>query len=167
MIKQWSIVAKLSFLSILLLFVALPIRSAADSYLDDDGKIKFKSGCDLKKATKKNKKEHKETELDKASIELFNKDIEEEIEKKKKKEQKDMEALRDSLFTKPKENNSVKDTKNSLFSSEYIVRKSADEVASNETMNEEPISITIILLFGGGILLICIGIYTVLRKSWR
>ncbi len=31
-------------------------------------------------------------------------------------------------------------------------------------MNEEPISITIILLFGGGILLICIGIYTVLRK---
>ena len=41
MIKQWSIVAKLSFLSILLLFVALPIRSAADSYLDD-GKIKFK-----------------------------------------------------------------------------------------------------------------------------
>jgi type VII secretion protein EssA len=78
-----------------------------------------------------------------------------------------MEALRDSLFTKPKENNSVKDTKNSLFSSEYIVRKSADEVASNETMNEEPISITIILLFGGGILLICIGIYTVLRTSWR
>lgn len=42
MIKQWSIVAKLSFLSILLLFVALPIRSAADSYLGDDGKIKFK-----------------------------------------------------------------------------------------------------------------------------
>ncbi|WP_404978313.1 type VII secretion protein EssA [Bacillus thuringiensis] len=109
----------------------------------------------------------KETELDKASIELFNQDIEEEIEKKKKKEQKDMEALRDSLFIKQKENNSVKDTKNSLFSSEYIVRKSADEVASNETMNEEPISITIILLFGGGILLICIGIYTVLRKSWR
>lgn len=34
--------AKLSFLSILLLFVALPIRSAADSYLGDDGKIKFK-----------------------------------------------------------------------------------------------------------------------------
>ncbi|MFO6893752.1 type VII secretion protein EssA [Bacillus cereus] len=114
----------------------------------------------------KNKKEHKETELDKASIELFNKDIEEEIEKKKKKEQKDMEALPIFSFYKTKENNSVKDTKSS-FSSEYIVRKSADEVASNETMNEEPISITIILLFGGGILLICIGIYTVLRKSWR
>ena len=57
---------------------------------------------DLKKATKKNKKEHKETELDKASIELFNKDIEEEIEKKKKKEQKDMEALRDSLLQNQK-----------------------------------------------------------------
>ena len=40
---------------------------------------------DLKKATKKNKKEHKETELDKASIELFNKDIEEEIEKRKER----------------------------------------------------------------------------------
>ncbi|MGH0481792.1 type VII secretion protein EssA [Bacillus cereus] len=165
MIKQWSIVAKLSFLSILLLFVALPIRSAADSYLGDDGKIKFKVDRLEESDQEKNKKEHKETELDKASIELFNKDIEEEIEKKK--EQKDMEALRDSLFTKQKENNSVKDTKNSLFSSEYIVRKSADEVASNETMNEEPISITIILLFGGGILFICIGIYTVLRKSWR
>ena len=76
-----------------------------------------------------------------------------------------MESLRDSLLQN--KNNSVKDTKNSLFSSEYIVRKSADEVASNETMNEEPISITIILLFGGGILFICIGIYTVLRKSWR
>ncbi|MGE7889122.1 type VII secretion protein EssA [Bacillus cereus] len=166
MIKQWSIVAKLSFLSILLLFVALPIRSAADSYLGDDGKIKFKVDRLEESDQEKNKKEHKETELDKASIELFNQDIEE-IEKKKKKEQKEMEALRDSLFIKQKENNSVKDTKNSLFSSEYIVRKSADEVASNETMNEEPISITIILLFGGGILFICIGIYMVLRKSWR
>ena len=86
--------------------------------------------------------------------------------RKEKKNKKIWKFARFS-FTKPKENNSVKDTKNSLFSSEYIVRKSADEVASNETMNEEPISITIILLFGGGILLICIGIYTVLRKSWR
>ncbi|WP_426940499.1 type VII secretion protein EssA [Bacillus mycoides] len=165
MIKQWSIVAKLSFLSILLLFVALPIRSAADSYLGDDGKIKFKVDRVEENDQEKNKKEHKETELDKASIELFNKEIEEEIQKKK--EQKDMEVLRDSLFIKQKEINSVKDTKNSLFSSEYVVRKSADEVASNETMNEKPISTTIILLFGGGIVLICIGIYTVLRKSWR
>ena len=84
MIKQWSIVAKLSFLSILLLFVALPIRSAADSYLGDDGKIKFKVDRLEESDQEKNKKEHKETELDKASIELFNKDIEEEIEKKKK-----------------------------------------------------------------------------------
>ncbi|PEQ08028.1 type VII secretion protein EssA [Bacillus toyonensis] len=165
MIKQWSIVAKLSFLSILLLFVALPIRSAADSYLGDDGKIKFKVDRIEESDQEKNKEEHKETELDKASIELFSKDIEEEIQKKK--EQKDMEALRDSLFIKQKENNSVKDMKNSLFSSEYVVRKSADEVASNETMNEKPIGTTIILLFGGGIVLICIGIYTVLRKSWR
>ncbi|MGR5908072.1 type VII secretion protein EssA [Bacillus paranthracis] len=119
------------------------------------------------KDQEKNKKEHKETELDKASIELFNKDIEEEIQKKKKKEQKRDGIFKRFSFYKTKENNSVKDTKNSLFSSEYIVRKSADEVASNETMNEEPISITVILLFGGGIMLICIGIYTVLRKSWR
>ncbi|HDR3649783.1 type VII secretion protein EssA [Bacillus sp. SM-B1] len=167
MIKQWSIVVKLSFICFLLLFVALPIRSAADSYLGDDGKIQFKVDRFEDKDQEKNKKEHKETELDKASIELFNKDIEEEIQKKKKKEQKEMESLRDSLFIKQKENNSVKDTKNSLFSSEYIVRKSADEVASNETINAEPISITVILLFGGGIILICIGIYTVLRKSWR
>ena len=167
MIKQWSIVVKLSFICFLLLFVALPIRSAADSYLGDDGKIQFKVDRFEDKDQEKNKKEHKETELDKASIELFNKDIEEDIQKKKKKEQKEMESLRDSLFIKQKENNSVKDTKNSLFSSEYIVRKSADEVASNETINAEPISITVILLFGGGIILICIGIYTVLRKSWR
>lgn len=78
-----------------------------------------------------------------------------------------MESLRDSLFIKQKEISSVKDTKNSLFSSEYVVRKSADGVASNQTMNEKPISTTIIILFGGGIVLICIGIYTVLRKSWR
>lgn len=57
--------------------------------------------------------------------------------------------------------------KNSLFSSEYIVRKSVDEVVSNEIMNEELISIIIILLFGGGILFICIGIYMVFCKSWR
>lgn len=87
--------------------------------------------------------------------------------RKRKRKNKRYGSFARFSFTKPKENNSVKDTKNSLFSSEYIVRKSADEVASNETMNEEPISITIILLFGGGILLICIGIYTVLRKSWR
>ena len=78
-----------------------------------------------------------------------------------------MESLRDSLFIKQKENNRVKDTKNSLFSSEYIVRKSADEVASNQTMNEKPIGTTVIILLGGSVLLICIGIYTVLRKNWR
>ena len=87
--------------------------------------------------------------------------------RKRKRKNKRYGSFARFSFIKQKENNSVKDTKNSLFSSEYIVRKSADEVASNETMNEEPISITIILLFGGGILLICIGIYTVLRKSWR
>jgi type VII secretion protein EssA len=59
-------VAKLSFLSILLLFVALPIRSAADSYLGDDGKIKFKVDRLEESDQEKNKKEHKETELDKA-----------------------------------------------------------------------------------------------------
>nr|EEK67831.1 Hypothetical Membrane Associated Protein [Bacillus wiedmannii] len=98
---------------------------------------------------------------------MFNEEVEEEIQKKKKKEQKEMESLKDSLFIKQKENNRVKDTKNSLFSSEYVVRKSADEVASNQTMNEKPISTTIIILLGGSVLLICIGIYTVLRKSWR
>ena len=36
-------------------------------------------------------------------------------------------------------------------------------MASNQTMNEKPISTTIIILLGG-VLLICIGIYTVLRK---
>ncbi|KZD62997.1 putative secretion system component EssA [Bacillus cereus] len=158
---------KLSFICFLLLFVALPIRSAADSYLGDDGKIQFKVDRFEDKDQEKNKKEHKETELDKASIELFNKDIEEEIQKKKKKEQKEMESLRDSLFIKQKENNRVKDTKNSLFSIDYVVRKSADEVASNQTMNEKPISTTIIILLGGSVLLICIGIYMVLRKSWR
>ncbi|MGR5904146.1 type VII secretion protein EssA [Bacillus cereus] len=167
MIKQWSIVAKLSFLSILLLFVALPIRSAADSYLGDDGKIKFKVDRLEESDQEKNKKEHKETELDKASIELFNKDIEEEIEKKKRKNKKIWKLCEILFLQNQKRIIVLKIRKNSLFSSEYIVRKSADEVASNETMNEEPISITIILLFGGGILLICIGIYTVLRKSWR
>ncbi|AZQ47989.1 type VII secretion protein EssA [Bacillus albus] len=166
MIKQWSIVVKLSFICFLLLFVAQPIRSAADSYLGDDGKIQFKVDRFEDKDQEKNKKEHKETELDKASIELFNTDVEEEIQKKKENKKK-MESLRDSLFIKQKENNRVKNTKNSLFSSEYVVRKSADEVASNQTMNEKPISTTIIILLGGGVLLICIGIYTVLRKSWR
>ena len=122
MIKQWSIVAKLSFLSILLLFVALPIRSAADSYLGDDGKIKFKVDRLEESDQEKNKKEHKETELDKASIELFNKDIEEEIEKRKERTKRYGSFMRFSLQNQ-KENNSVKDTKNSLFSSEYIVRK--------------------------------------------
>ncbi len=88
MIKQWSIVVKLSFICFLLLFVALPIRSAADSYLGDDGKIQFKVERFEDKDQEKNKKEHKETELDKASIELFNKDIEEEIQKKEKERTK-------------------------------------------------------------------------------
>ena len=100
MIKQWSIVAKLSFLSILLLFVALPIRSAADSYLGDDGKIKFKVDR-LEESDQEKKKEHKETELDKASIELFNQDIEEEIEKRKRKNKK-IWKLCEILFYKTK-----------------------------------------------------------------
>ncbi|MDM5188341.1 type VII secretion protein EssA [Bacillus sp. DX4.1] len=166
MIKQWRILAKLSFVFFLFLFVALPIRCAADSYLDDDGKIEFKVDRVEQTDQEINKKGQQETELDKAAIELFNPTVEKEIDEKQKKEKKEMKELNDSLFLDTKKVNDVKEAKKSLFDKNYIVKESSGEIDSNQSTSGESISKTMTGLFIGGIVFICIGIYIILRKTW-
>lgn len=110
-------------------------------------------------------KGEQETELDKTQIELFNPEVEKEIAEKQKKEKKQMQELRESLFLNTKTNDDIKDTKESLFQKNYAVQMNSSETNNNQSTTGTPISTTMTVLLIGGILLICSGIYAIIRKT--
>lgn len=62
--------------------------SAADSYLNDNGKLDFKVDRLHEDNQERNEKGQQETELDKAAIQLFNEEVEKQINEKQKKQKK-------------------------------------------------------------------------------
>ncbi|CAG9614493.1 hypothetical protein BACCIP111899_03726 [Bacillus rhizoplanae] len=165
MIKSRKVLVNLSLFLFLGSFAALPMRCAAESYLNDNGKMEFKVDRIEQTDQEKVNKGEQETELDKAGIELFNPKVEKEIEEKQKKEKKQMQELRESLFLNTKTNDDIKDTKESLFQKNYVAQMSSSETNNNQTTKETPISTTMTVLFIGGILFICSGIYIIIRKT--
>ncbi|MGG2094835.1 type VII secretion protein EssA [Bacillus sp. S13(2024)] len=166
MIKSWKVLVNLSLFLFLCSFAALPMRSAAESYLNDNGKMEFKLDRVEQTDEEKMNKGKQETELDKAGVELFNSKVEKEIAEKQKKEKKEMQELRASLFLNTKTNDDVKDTKESLFQKNYVVKMSSIETESEAATNGTPVSTTITVLLIMGIILICSGIYIIIRKTW-
>lgn len=164
MMKQCIKLVKLSFVFFLFLFAALPMRGAADSYLNDNGKLEFKVDRVHQDNQEGNEKGQQETELDKAAIQLFNPEVEKQIHEKQKKETKEMKELNDSLFLNTKKIDDIKDTQKSLFSKDYNVKGSSGEIDSSQAKTEEPISPTLIGLIIIGIIFIFIGFGIIIRK---
>lgn len=165
MIKSRKVLVNLSLFLFLGSFAALPMRSAAESYLNDNGKMEFKVDRIQQTDEEKMNEGEQETELDKTEIELFNPEVEKEIAKKQKKEKKEMQELRESLFLDTKTNDDIKDTKESLFQKDYTTQMSSSETNNDQTTKGTPVSTTMMVLFIGGILLICSGIYVIIRKT--
>ncbi|MFD0770366.1 type VII secretion protein EssA [Bacillus sp. CGMCC 1.60114] len=165
MIKSRKVLVNLSLFLFLGSFAAFPMRSAAESYLNDNGKMEFKvERIEQTDAEKANTGEQK-TELDKAEIELFNPEVEKEIAKKQKKEKKQMQELRESLFLNTTTNDDIKDTKESLFQKNYVVQMNASDTNNDQSTKGTPINTTITVLLIGGVLFICSGIYAIIRKT--
>ncbi|MGG0275479.1 type VII secretion protein EssA [Bacillus rhizoplanae] len=165
MIKSRKVLVNLSLFLFLGSFAALPMRCAAESYLNDNGKMEFKVDRIEQTDQEKMNKGEQETELDKTQIELFNPEVEKEIAEKQKKEKKQMQELRESLFLNTKTNDDIKDTKESLFQKNYAVQMNSSETNNNQSTTGTPISTTMTVLLIGGILLICSGIYAIIRKT--
>lgn len=165
--KQWKLVVKLSFVLFVCLFVALPIRGAAESYLNDSGQLEFKVDRIEKTDEEKRNPEQKETELDKRSIDLFSEETTSLMEDRKRQETQEKEELYSSLFLDEQIVNPLKSTLQTLFHSDYAVKLEGKEMNQGDKMNGESISNVVTGLLIAVIALICIGIYIILRKSWR
>ncbi|AIK38268.1 type VII secretion protein EssA [Bacillus pseudomycoides] len=166
MMKQCIQLARLSFVFFLFLFAAPLMGSAADSYLNDNGKLDFKVDRLHEDNQERNEKGQQETELDKAAIQLFNEEVEKQINEKQKKQKKEMKELNDSLFLNTKKIDKMKDTQKSLFSKDYNVRASSSETDHSQAKTEEPISPTLIGLIIIGVIFIFIGFGIIIRKIW-
>ncbi|WP_410982333.1 type VII secretion protein EssA [Bacillus cereus] len=166
MMKQCIKLVKLSFVFFLFLFAALPMRGAADSYLNDNGKLEFKVDRVHQDNQEGNEKGQQETELDKAAIQLFNEEVEKQIKEKQKKEKQEMKELNDSLFLNTKKIDDMKDTQKSLFSKDYTVKANSAEMDSSQSKAQEPISTTLIGLIISGVIFIFVGIGIIIRKIW-
>lgn len=149
------------------LFVALPIRGAADSYLDDNGKMEMKVDRVEKTDEEKQNIEKEKTELDRQSIDLFKPATENEIKEKKKKEQEELDTLYNSLFLDESKASDVTNTLESLFHEGYEAEQGPNEANYDDSTTGETNGKMLAGLLIAGVVLICIGIYTILRKSWR
>ncbi|MDH2891499.1 Uncharacterized protein BC88300_01815 [Bacillus cytotoxicus] len=145
---------------------ALPIRSAADSYLNDNGKLEFKVDRVQQTNQERNEKGQQETELDKSGIELFNSEVEKQMKDKQMNEQKEMKELANSLFLNPKKIDNVKETEKQLFSKEYYVTSNGNEMDQSQTNTDSAISPVLIGLIMASIIFICVVTGIIIRKIW-
>ncbi|ABS21885.1 type VII secretion protein EssA [Bacillus cytotoxicus] len=157
---------KFSLVLFLFLSAALPIRSAADSYLNDNGKLEFKVDRVQQTNQERNEKGQQETELDKSGIELFNSEVEKQMKDKQMNEQKEMKELANSLFLNPKKIDNVKETEKQLFSKEYYVTSNGNEMDQSQTNTDSAISPVLIGLIMASIIFICVVTGIIIRKIW-
>lgn len=163
--KRWELVVNVSFVMFLCLFVVLPIRGTADSYLEDSGKMEIKVDRVGQTDEEKKNVEKQKTELDKRSIDLFIPKTENEIQKKKAEEKEELDTLHASLFLNEQKMNDMEHTLESLFHSNYATDKVSNETNHSDAGGAASTMLTGLLI--AIVVLICIGIYTILRKSWR
>ncbi|WP_238141375.1 type VII secretion protein EssA [Bacillus cereus] len=156
----------------LVLFLASPpLHADAGSYLDHNGKMDLKTDRveQIKQEiVEKEQKETQETELEKHVPGLFKEQTKDVIKEKQKQIEGETKALHDVLFvTSDKNNTTVKDRQNSLFSQNYTVRNAVQADPKTSQLETESISTQMIGILFGAVLAICCSIYVVILKIWQ
>ncbi|MED3653953.1 type VII secretion protein EssA [Heyndrickxia sporothermodurans] len=146
------------------------LPSFADSdHLDHSGKIRLKTdriGQDDAQRQKLESQDDKETELEKIAPDLFKKQTRDAIKTKQKEMEETMEQIEKNLFDVPiKEVTNTNDIKKVLFSNEYSVQYATNSNQKNNQQEEtEGVSKKIVVTLFGFVLMICGGVFVMMRK---
>ncbi|ULT57353.1 type VII secretion protein EssA [Neobacillus drentensis] len=151
------------FSILVLLLGCFPVFSTHSFAADDTGKMLLKTDRIGQDSTIGNEN-HKETELEKVAPELFKEQTRAAINTKQLESEKATENLEQKLFVQPsKPNTALKDTKNTLFSSNYTVQY-AEASAQDTKKDGGLISDRIIPALIGLVAACCGGIFVMMRK---
>ncbi|WP_271004609.1 type VII secretion protein EssA [Listeria seeligeri] len=167
---------KISVLLVLICFAFAPsvLAAESDSYLENSGKMEIQTDR-LQKTDEEKAKEledTEETELDKNGIPLFTDEMDEKIEKQKEAEKAEYERIKDSLFEEePVAGETVKATKEKLFTDDYDTAAEAEETTITTTNTEDETKKTKQKTVGGAIagtlVALAGGIYVAARNVFE
>ncbi|MGE6260582.1 type VII secretion protein EssA [Heyndrickxia sporothermodurans] len=144
------------------------LQTNAEEGLDDTGKIQFKIDRIGQEDTEREKLEsqnYKETELEKIAPGLFKEQTRAVIETKQKEMNDELKQLEKNLFKTPIKVNTTNDLKRVLFSDKISI-PNEEHVSLNKHIDEESggISIEILITLIGFAMVMCLGIYILMRK---
>ncbi|WP_271001979.1 type VII secretion protein EssA [Listeria seeligeri] len=167
---------KISVFLILVCFAFAPsvLAAESDSYLDNSGKMEIQTDRLQKTDEEKTKEleDTEETELDKNGIPLFTDEMDEKIEKQKEAEEAEYERIKDSLFEEePVAGETVKATKEKLFTDDYDTAAATEETTITTTNTEDETKKTKQKTVGGAIagtlVALAGGIYVAARNVFE
>ncbi|WP_270996353.1 type VII secretion protein EssA [Listeria seeligeri] len=167
---------KISVFLILVCFAFAPsvLAAESDSYLDNSGKMEIQTDRLQKTDEEKTKEleDTEETELDKNGIPLFTDEMDEKIEKQKEAEKAEYERIKDSLFEEePVAGETVKATKEKLFTDDYDTAAAEEEMTITTTNTEDETKKTKQKTVGGAIagtlVALAGGIYVAARNVFE
>ncbi|QXE02879.1 type VII secretion protein EssA [Terribacillus sp. DMT04] len=151
--------------SIFIIFLLiLPLEVSAETHSEDkneDGSLDLQ--IDRIQKDKDAVTENQETEKEKKFPNLFKADTTEEIQQKSEKQKSGLEDLQNTIFTleidAPTRNEQVQD---SLFTSDYTSEAATAQEESDETKEDSGKGVLIFLT--GIALVLCVGLYMLMRK---
>lgn len=167
---------KISVFLILVCFAFAPsvLAAESDSYLENSGKMEIQTDRLQKTDEEKTKEleDTEETELDKNGIPLFTDEMDEKIEKQKEAEEAEYERIKDSLFEEePVAGETVKATKEKLFTDDYDTAAATEETTITTTNTEDETKKTKQKTVGGAIagtlVALAGGIYVAARNVFE
>lgn len=166
--RKKSVISVLLMGTLLLMPVGVLAVENDDSYLGNDGKMEMQLDRATKTADEKNAEmDTEQTELEKLGITLFTPDAERNAAEIKAQEKKEMDDVKNSLFTgESTKDNSVQVMKASLFTEKEDAAASSETAALGQNEPEKE-SKTIWWVLSGIVLAVAALLYTVVRKVWE
>ena len=144
------------------LMFGLPFHMTAEDSSENSGKMQLKIDRIGKDETQRYK--NVETELEKKFPDLFKQETSATIELKQTDAKDSKKKLQQSLFTMEGEaDTTLKDTKKNLFNADYTAPKSStDDVQEEE--GDAGFSKALYIGLIGIVSVLCVGVYTMMRK---
>lgn len=144
--------------------IAVPIPAYAEDKSSPTGKLRIQTERIIQ-GEKSETQSRKETELEERAPNLFEKETYTIIQSKQKELASEQEKLEQLLFVTPQvQDFTLKDTKESLFASDYIAPKTINSNSEIADGNDGMAHNTLLYILLGMVVLICGGVFVSMRK---
>lgn len=144
--------------------IAVPIQASAEDKSSPTGKLRIQTERIIQ-GEKSETQSRKETELEERAPNLFEKETYTIIQSKQKELASEQEKLEQLLFVTPQvQDFTLKDTKESLFASDYIAPKTINSNSEIADGNDGMAHNTLLYILLGMVVLICGGVFVSMRK---